>query len=79
MFLTLHYENESGEIVTWKIAMNHLVDICITEDGEVYVTTTATDGQGILVIETEKDIENILESAAPMYCSCDLECTENNG
>lgn len=29
--------------------------------------------------ESEKDIENILESPVPMYCSCTLECTENNG
>lgn len=59
MFL-FHYKNEDGELVDWYINTAHLIDIAIIE-GKVYVTTTATDGEGWLVEEAPEDIKRMLD------------------
>lgn len=63
-FLEFHYEDENGEIVTWKINPTHIVDACIHEDGEVYISTTGTNGEGILIIETAEEFEK----ATAQFC-----------
>lgn len=72
-FLEFHYEDENGEIVTWKINPTHIVDACIHEDGEVYISTTGTNGEGILIIETAEEFEKI--TAEFCLSSCIKETT----
>ena len=58
--------DENGDIVTWKINPTHIVDACIHEDGEVYISTTGTNGEGILIIETAEEFE---KATAPFCLS----------
>ena len=71
-FLEFHYEDENGEIVTWKVNPTHIVDACIHEDGEVYICTTGTNGEGILIIETAEEFE---KATAPLWLSCSIDET----